>query len=289
MEVWLELKQKNYELSKAEASIKLGKITKEKKPWIKIKTQKKPRNLALTKKAWKKINPEKIKTKTFKLENDKETIKKHAAKIEEILKAKVELKKPETTLKIIEHETYQLIYTEDKEINNRKPHKKPYQKPNSLDPQLARAMINLANTKEITDPFCGTGGIIIEASLMGIKAKGIDIDEESLIMAEKNAEYYKTKVKLEHTDSTKKKLKTDAIVTDMPYGKNSKKNQQIQDLIIKTLAHNTKKAVLCIPETEQVRIPPNWKVIKIFKEYIHKSLTRKILLLEVRNPRINKN
>ncbi len=282
MEIWLELKQKNYLLSKAEAENKLGKIIQENKPLVKIKTNKQIQNLALTKKAWQKIDLKKINTKTFKIDNKPEIITKYAKKIQEKTKAKIKLDNPETTLKIIEGDIHKLIYKEDKNINKRKAHQKPYQKPTSIDPQLARAMINLTNAKEITDPFCGSGGILIEANIIGIKAKGIDIDQKSLEMAKKNAEHYNLNIELEKADSTKKKITTEAIVTDLPYGRSSKKTNTIQELINETLKHDTKKAIICIPKQEKITIPKPWTLKQSFEEYIHKSLTRKILDLEIR-------
>ncbi|RJP18404.1 MAG: hypothetical protein C4527_29160 [Candidatus Omnitrophota bacterium] len=52
-----------------------------------------------------------------------------------------------------------------------------------LPPKLARMMINLARTDEtktILDPFCGSGGILMEASLAGLGATGFDNSEKAV-------------------------------------------------------------------------------------------------------------
>ena len=52
--------------------------------------------------------------------------------------------------------------------------------PTSLHPQLARCCVNLTGIKKdetLLDPFCGTGGILIEAGLMGLNCIGGDISD----------------------------------------------------------------------------------------------------------------
>ena len=47
---------------------------------------------------------------------------------------------------------------------------RPYFSPISIHPRIARSMINLSNCKvgdTILDPFCGTGGILVEAADVG--------------------------------------------------------------------------------------------------------------------------
>ena len=54
---------------------------------------------------------------------------------------------------------------------------RPFFKPVSLDPKLARAMVNLACPEggPLLDPFCGTGGLIVEGILCGIDCSGSDL------------------------------------------------------------------------------------------------------------------
>jgi len=58
-----------------------------------------------------------------------------------------------------------------------------------LPPKLAQMMINLAAPKDggrILDPFCGTGVILQEASLLGFKAYGTDIEAKLIEMSKTN-------------------------------------------------------------------------------------------------------
>lgn len=78
--------------------------------------------------------------------------------------------------------------------------KKPYRRESlAISPRLARILINLSGAKEgnlILDPFCGVGGIIQEALLMGINCVGIDIDSEAIDGAKTNLLWLKSKYPL---------------------------------------------------------------------------------------------
>ncbi len=61
-----------------------------------------------------------------------------------------------------------------------------------LPPKLARMMINLARTPEtetILDPFCGSGGVLMEAALMGLHAVGVDKSKKAIEDAAANGEW----------------------------------------------------------------------------------------------------
>jgi putative methyltransferase (TIGR01177 family) len=181
------------------------------------------------------------------------------------------------------------IHTNLNDFEKRKAHLRPILHPTAINPALARAMINLAGAKkEILDPFCGMGGILLEASLIGLNATGIDIAPLMIKRAKLNFqnEACKDKISLHELDALNWKLKAECIVTDLPYGKSSKLNSSITDLIENFLVHYstlTKKIVLCFPKGTIYAFPKNWKVLYEFEIYIHKSLTRNILVLENTN------
>ena len=92
----------------------------------------------------------------------------------------------------------------------RKPHLRPGFHPSSLNPKLARAIVNLTGIEKgkILDPFCGVCGILIEAGLIGLFPVGYDIDEEMLKKAELNFRYFGIKrFILEKKDARKLKKK----------------------------------------------------------------------------------
>ena len=67
---------------------------------------------------------------------------------------------------------------------------RPFFKPVSLDPTLARLAVNLAagprSSGPVVDPMTGTGGFLIEASLSGRSVVGIDIHSEMVQGARDN-------------------------------------------------------------------------------------------------------
>ena len=76
--------------------------------------------------------------------------------------------------------TRQIIEQDKKHFFDNKPHKRPYFHPGSMSPKLALCMVNLARTHKgdtVLDPFCGTGGILIEAGDLGVKLIGSDIEK----------------------------------------------------------------------------------------------------------------
>ena len=59
----------------------------------------------------------------------------------------------------------------------------------STSPKISRTLLTLAGVKRedtILDPFCGTGTLLMEAALLGMKVIGIDIDGNAVQGAEKN-------------------------------------------------------------------------------------------------------
>ncbi|HLD33572.1 MAG TPA: methyltransferase domain-containing protein [Candidatus Nanoarchaeia archaeon] len=171
----------------------------------------------------------------------------------------------------------------------RRSHLLPAQHPAMTHPRLARAMINLANANEILDPFCGAGGILIEAALCSISAVGFDIDPIMLKRAKKNLKYFKIKdVKLKLQDATTFKSSVKVVVTDLPYAKNTKVTAPIEELYAKFLRNlkknNIERAVIGFPDTvnyKQIIRDAGFKIKNEFTYYLHRSLSKKIIVLSV--------
>jgi tRNA (guanine10-N2)-dimethyltransferase len=204
---------------------------------------------------------------------------------------KVDLEKPGTRIEIIAGRKIYcclLLHESDKKYLLRKTHLRPMPHPTSLHPKLAKALVNLSGAVngEVVDPFCGSGGILMEAGLMGLKAVGYDIDKIMLKMADKNLAYFKVKgYKLVEGDGTKIP-KADYVVTDLPYGRSSKLSEKIDTLYLKFLKNLKKvlqkRAVVVFPDNVNYRKlakGANLKIEKEFSYYIHKSLTKKITVL----------
>lgn len=207
-----------------------------------------------------------------------------------IKKPVVDLEKPKTPIHLIAFDgkiaVCLLKHDADKSFFKRKPHLNPAPHPTGINPKLAIACINLTGkTKgKLLDPFCGAGGVLIEAGLLGYKTVGYDISEDMIVRAKKNLAYYKIKdYKLKTNDATKSLEKADLVVTDLPYGKNSVLKQDLDVLakaFFKKLASTTDNAVVLIPDfLKYKKLIGDFKVKHEFSYYFHKSLSRKILVL----------
>jgi tRNA (guanine10-N2)-dimethyltransferase len=77
----------------------------------------------------------------------------------------------------------------------------------------------------LLDPFCGTGGILLEGGLIGCKVMGGDISERMVEGTLQNLHHFGIKnAEVRQGDvaawtRSGESMKFDAIVTDMPYGR----------------------------------------------------------------------
>ncbi len=217
---------------------------------------------------------------------------KYGGMIYDLLKnPKVDLENPKTKIAAIEknNKIYfgSMEWENKEEFHARRPNKRPEQMPVTILPKLARACVNLTGSeKEVYDPFCGTGGFLIEAGLMKLKPVGSDIDENMIEMCRKNLAYYKiNSFKLFRQDALKINKKYDFIVTDLPYGKASKAvGEDLYGRFLMRLKKILgKKAVIVFPSflnAKNLIKENNIRVVGHYPVYIHKSLTRDIYVLE---------
>ena len=176
-----------------------------------------------------------------------------------------------------------------KQYEQRKVQNRPFFSPISLHPKLARAIINLTSIKKgekLLDPFCGTGGVLIEAGLIGVKVLGSDIEERMIEGCKKNLEYYKIKnFSLYQTDIGNIGLyfkKVDAIATDLPYGKSTTtKGEKMENLYERAFAKFSKilknkgKAVIGLSDKNYLKIGEKYlSLVETHEIRVHGSLTR---------------
>jgi len=203
----------------------------------------------------------------------------------------VNLKNPVTKIEFFKREEKMvcglLIKEIDKSFLKRKAHMRPRLHPTSLHPGLARACINLTGLKKgkILDPFCGSAGLLIEAGIMGFDITGYDLDYEQTVRAKINLNHYKIKkFEIIEKDALEINEKTDAIVTDLPYGKGSKATN-IEKLYINFLKKSyeyTDNMIIIFPDFvkhKNILKQTEWKIKNNFVIYVHKSLSRIIYKL----------
>ncbi len=144
----------------------------------------------------------------------------------------VKLKNPDQEVFILMSDRIH-VYLSEKVIDRniletRKVGERPFFSPISLHPRYARALINLTGVKKggtVLDPFCGTGGIVIEAAFMGMKAIASDFDPEMIAGTQENMDFYGLELYdqdvLDISEIHDRFGEVDAIACDPPYGRST--------------------------------------------------------------------
>ena len=206
-------------------------------------------------------------------------------------KPKIDMKNPKTLFKCIKIGNKNFFVVElwknKDDVRDRENKELPEKMPTTLSPKIAKAIINLTGLRrgKILDPFCGAGGILIEAARKKFKVTGYDIDKRAIGKAKLNLLHLGIKnVILEKRDALTMDKKFSAVVTDLPFGKNSKVEMELKELysaFLKKALKYTKIIVIGMPaEIPKSIIPAQWKIINFFDIYIHKSMTKRIYLLK---------
>ncbi|MGB9964471.1 TIGR01177 family methyltransferase [Halobacterium hubeiense] len=178
-----------------------------------------------------------------------------------------------------------------RDFGERKPTDRPFFQPGSMDPLLARALCNLARVRPgdvVLDPMCGTGGVLIEAGLLGARPLGTDAQSKMVAGASENLAAYVPDFDVARADATRLPLRdgaADAVVFDAPYGRQSKvETHELADLVAGALAEARRVADRCVLVAdrdwrEQARAA-GWTVAERFERRVHRSLTRYVLILD---------
>ncbi len=179
-------------------------------------------------------------------------------------------------------------------IGNRRPRKRPVFHPSTMIPKLARCLVNLSGATEETvflDPFCGVGGIVIEAGLLGCPVIGIDALRKMLRGTRRNLSHFGlTSDLLVRGDARHLPLRiVDAIATDPPYGTGASTlkattREILRDFLpgARAILPNGSRAVVVSPlgtETSGLAEDSGFKIVGKHHVYVHRSLTREILVL----------
>lgn len=186
-----------------------------------------------------------------------------------------------------------------KGLEARAPKLRPIRSPVSMHPRLCRAMINLARVRDddaVLDPFCGTGGTLIEASVIGMRAYGIDISEKMVFASKENLRHFGLDGTVVQGDAVQlaralkvMKLKTiDAIVSDLPYGRSTTLAGREQEELVTRFVAEAEKVlrpgkhmVLCINDERMLMRAlsrTGFETVERFERRVHRSLTRYIIV-----------
>ena len=196
------------------------------------------------------------------------------------------------------------------------PTERPFFKPVTMDPRLARLMVSLsfcgAEPSVVVDPFCGTGGISIEASMLGLRTLASDLDTRMVDGTRANLDWARGT-----GDFTVKRCSADAIheawgnidgcsfVFDPPYGRNAWTSDDGLEVFLGAMSSAWKMSpngTLCTmlpsnpdsldgPVSDQLKVmgldwgdlrekiaETGWEVRSATPVRVHKSLSRLVLL-----------
>jgi len=179
-------------------------------------------------------------------------------------------------------------------VRRRLPRKRPVFHPSTMVPKLARCMVNLSHAREghiLLDPFCGVGGMLIEACLVGSHVVGIDALAKMLRGARRNLSHFGlTPLGLIRGDARSLPLeRADAIATDPPYGTGASTLRSTTRKILEDFlpqARNVLKAgnraVVASPlgtRASDLAEANGFRILDRHQVYVHRSLTREILVM----------
>jgi tRNA (guanine10-N2)-dimethyltransferase len=192
--------------------------------------------------------------------------------------SKVSLSDPKLTVYLIITDSKKYLGYSDRQITPKLP-TKIIKHPHELDMKLSRCLVNLSQLKEgktLCDPFCGTGTILLEAESMGIQSVGIDFDKIMCKITKKNlaANGFDSKV-INSGYEEMLNIKSNAIVTDLPYGISSRASVSPKKLIKDFVSIIPKRKKLVMVYKKGLEVEEMSKAKK-YEIYRHKSLTRVI-------------
>ena len=185
-----------------------------------------------------------------------------------------------------------LVAESERDFGTRVPTEKPFFQPGSMSPLLARALVNIAGARPdstVVDPMCGTGGLLVEAGLVGAQVLGIDAQSKMARGAATNLAHYlgeESTIATARGDATRLPLRddaADAVVFDAPYGRQSKIEGDLDDVVAGALAEARRVASRAVvvgdrPWADAAR-DAGWVVEDTFERRVHRSLVRHIAVL----------
>ncbi len=179
----------------------------------------------------------------------------------------------------------------------------------TMNPPLTSLMVNSNHPPRnrpslLFDPFCGTGGILIEALVRGIASVGIDVDYECVKGCIKNLRHFskgrKSGFNLLHASTFSLPIRDEldfglegtVTVTDPPYGRlESLKHSSFETYVGAVLRFSRSHAALCFAMPEAsidevssfVKNDPGITIVSVQKKQEHSGFARAIMILKRRH------
>ncbi|MFA6089310.1 MAG: methyltransferase domain-containing protein [Candidatus Woesearchaeota archaeon] len=203
---------------------------------------------------------------------------------------KVKLDNSDMEVSMFFNKVFVLRQTILKELFNRENQKRPMKSSMTLSPSIAMAMVNLTKGETVYDPFCGMGGMLLEAAVLGRKTIGSDLSYSMVKATEINMKHFGFKdVDVFRADAMKHVLekKADAIVCDVPYGHASglfgHTREDLYVGFLNNLPNLLKKGgdlVFIMPskvDYKGIIKSCGYEIYEEYSEYMHATLTRHII------------
>jgi tRNA (guanine10-N2)-dimethyltransferase len=191
-----------------------------------------------------------------------------------------------------------------RDFGQRQPTDRPFFQPGSMDPLEARALVNIAGAgpgATILDPMCGTGGLLLEAGLVGADVVGGDAQTKMVSGTRENLSYVLDgdghpnrdsypepgDWGLFRSDASALPVADDAVdaaVFDAPYGRQSRIEGELAPLVAGALGEADRVAGRCVlvadRDWRESATDAGWTVTDYFRRRVHRSLIRHVHVLE---------
>ena len=170
----------------------------------------------------------------------------------------------------------------------RRPGGRAFFHPGVMMPRMARALVNISLVRGgeiLLDPFCGTGGMVLEAVLVGAQGMGSDIDPFMVSGSRKNVPegfFFRA-------DATTLPLRSScipAVATDLPYGQSVSIAAGSLDILytealeeIRRVLMPGRRAVVVTHRDISRYAGDVMEIVASYSQRVHRSLTRRILVL----------
>jgi len=181
-----------------------------------------------------------------------------------------------------------------RDFGSRRPTDRPFVQPGGMAPLDARALANVAGAgpgRRLLDPMCGTGGVLIEAGLVGAETVGLDAQAKMVRGTRRNLRAYAdAPFEVCRGDAAALPFEDDAVdgvVFDAPYGRQSKvARHDPAALVTGALAEAARVApravVVADREWRETAVDAGWEPAALFERPVHRSLTRYVHVLDRR-------
>ena len=162
---------------------------------------------------------------------------------------------------------------------------KPHQFSSALPARVSRAMANLAAQPgdALIDPCCGVGSILLEAWAAGMSAVGGDLNPKLAGMTRANLLHFGRPPWVCVADASTPWAKADAVVTDLPYGRQSPRTAQLYERLLANFPSLAPRlALVTAADVEDALVEAGYDVLRMVEVPKHDGFTRRICLAQVR-------